>query len=345
LGKLDFSQTKERIKEVKDAFYNMYDAVVGHSYVPDMVDGISYHFGRLQAEMVEPVKKGTEAAKQAFDQMKQSVLSVLERLFPEEARYTTYINELKLITQNMEKLGFTAEQVAAAVAKLSKEFEKDVFGEEEPGWWTKSTDVSNDNEPVGPLGGSGDVMDDIEKQNEITLDKIGDLTRNKTAEMAMMWVDMAGMAVDALRGMVDSFKSGDILGGIQEMIYVIGDVLRMLGQAGIIKGSWGNPGASGGTSAPGYSTGGSFQVGGSGGVDSQLVQFRATPGEQVRVDRTADQGRREPVVVVVTKGEMFDAHVERAARPMVEEGVQRGAVGGAMLAARQNHRARRGALA
>ena len=35
----------------------------------------------------------------------------------------------------------------------------------------------------------------------------------------------------------------------------------------------------------GYQTGGSFRVGGSGGPDSQLVAFRASPGESVAISR------------------------------------------------------------
>jgi tape measure domain-containing protein len=42
---------------------------------------------------------------------------------------------------------------------------------------------------------------------------------------------------------------------------------------------------------PGFATGGEFTVGGSGGTDSQLVAFRATPGEDVSV-RTPDQQRQ-----------------------------------------------------
>jgi hypothetical protein len=36
---------------------------------------------------------------------------------------------------------------------------------------------------------------------------------------------------------------------------------------------------------PGFATGGSFRVGGAGGIDSKLVAFRATPGEMVDVRR------------------------------------------------------------
>ncbi len=42
---------------------------------------------------------------------------------------------------------------------------------------------------------------------------------------------------------------------------------------------------------PGFATGGSFMVGGSGGTDSQLVGFRATPNERVTVE-TPNQQRR-----------------------------------------------------
>ena len=39
-----------------------------------------------------------------------------------------------------------------------------------------------------------------------------------------------------------------------------------------------------------FATGGSFNVGGSGGTDSQLVAFRATPGEQVSIKTPGQQG-------------------------------------------------------
>jgi hypothetical protein len=43
--------------------------------------------------------------------------------------------------------------------------------------------------------------------------------------------------------------------------------------------------------APGFATGGSFQVGGSGGTDSRMVAFRATPGEIVDISRPGMRGR------------------------------------------------------
>lgn len=42
---------------------------------------------------------------------------------------------------------------------------------------------------------------------------------------------------------------------------------------------------------PGFKTGGSFKVGGSGGVDSSLIAFRATPGEMVDITRPGQKAR------------------------------------------------------
>lgn len=48
---------------------------------------------------------------------------------------------------------------------------------------------------------------------------------------------------------------------------------------------------------PGFRTGGSFDVGGWGGVDSTLVRFMATPGERVTVTRPGQQAQYQTVVV------------------------------------------------
>ncbi len=45
--------------------------------------------------------------------------------------------------------------------------------------------------------------------------------------------------------------------------------------------------------APGFAQGGSFNVGGSGGTDSELVQFYATPGERVTIETPSQRARSE----------------------------------------------------
>lgn len=83
------------------------------------------------------------------------------------------------------------------------------------------------------------------------------------------------------------------------------------------------PGLSSGTTAPAdvkpgapregptgpigaYQHGGSFYVGGSGGPDSQMVAFRASPGERVDITPPGGRGGGGPVHVVVHVGEVRD---------------------------------------
>jgi TP901 family phage tail tape measure protein len=53
-------------------------------------------------------------------------------------------------------------------------------------------------------------------------------------------------------------------------------------------GGFGGGGFGGGGGGLGFATGGGFTVGGGGGVDSQLVQFRASPGERVNITRPGE---------------------------------------------------------
>ncbi len=99
-------------------------------------------------------------------------------------------------------------------------------------------------------------------------------------------------------------------------------------------------------SIPKFQRGGSFTVGGAGGVDSQLVMFKATPGEDVDVTPSGAAGRRfagggalvverivEKVVpIVITEGEMFAARVEEAATPVAAASYERAVEDGANLA-------------
>lgn len=84
---------------------------------------------------------------------------------------------------------------------------------------------------------------------------------------------------------------------------------------------------------PGYATGGSYVVGGTGGVDSQLVQFHATPGERISINTPsqasamqdtakmlrANQGRRGNVTMnltVIQQGRADNTTPEQNARAM-----------------------------
>ncbi|MBI5427258.1 MAG: hypothetical protein HZA02_03140 [Nitrospinae bacterium] len=66
---------------------------------------------------------------------------------------------------------------------------------------------------------------------------------------------------------------------------------------------------------PGFAQGGSFTVGGAGGVDSQLVAFRATPGETVQV---RNPGQANSPVVVNMNVSTPDANSFRASQSQIQ---------------------------
>lgn len=82
---------------------------------------------------------------------------------------------------------------------------------------------------------------------------------------------------------------------------------------------------------PGLATGGAFQVGGSGGTDSQLVAFRATPGEQVSVNppnKTSPEGGSPmalKVVNVVDPAEAVNAMRGEAGEEVILNAIGRNA--------------------
>lgn len=68
----------DKIDAVKKKFFDLYDAVVGNSYIPDMVDEIGQHMRRLGKEMVDPAVAATKAAGDAFAKMQAKVGAATE---------------------------------------------------------------------------------------------------------------------------------------------------------------------------------------------------------------------------------------------------------------------------
>lgn len=68
---------KEKVEAVTGFFKNMYDAVVGHSWVPDMIDGIRDHFARLQGEMADPTEAMTNYTANLFQRLGDGVADAM----------------------------------------------------------------------------------------------------------------------------------------------------------------------------------------------------------------------------------------------------------------------------
>lgn len=86
-----------KVDAVTGFFKEMYVAVVGNSYVPDMVDGIQREFARLDAAMVDPARQATMSVTEATREMASEVRMLLDRLFPEIAAARQKVADLALI--------------------------------------------------------------------------------------------------------------------------------------------------------------------------------------------------------------------------------------------------------
>lgn len=290
-----FKETIRRTSLVGKAFFDLYDAVVGHSYIPDMVEGVAMWMAKLDAGMVVPARRATDAAKQAFESLRDSVASDMEGLLSDTesaardlAAKTKRINDLFATGRS----GMTRGQANGAIAGYA------------------GADLQRATVPtLNPLGTEAiDIGQSI---------KDG-LTKSRDAFDAA-----AKHFGDAFAYNMEGVLQGDIKGVLKSLLSdVLRSSLSSMG-AGLFKsaGGWSGIGASisslfGGAKLPGFKTGGSFTVGGSGGLDSQVMAFRATPGEMVDVRKPGQQMGAVQRVVVTTNDDRFNAYVDDRAAPM-----------------------------
>lgn len=145
---------------------------------------------------------------------------------------------------------------------------------------------------------------------------------------------LRGLAQDLLRiagrklitepmaaGLTDVFKGG------------IGSVLgRVFGGGGEAAGAVNGP-----FEMPGFATGGSFLVGGSGGTDSQLVSFMASPNERVTVETPAQQAAGAGGGgLVVNQNFNVGGNVTQADIPAIKQAARDGAVEAVLEMARRS---------
>lgn len=298
------------------AFFALYDKVVGHSYIPDMVDGIAEQMARLEAVMVKPATAAAGATGEAFRKLQSDVAGLLDRLFPEAAAFRKYESELALIDKALKAHILTVEQAAEARSRLGLEGMKD----------TPISVLEDGAKPLTEGGGlTGAVGDAIDK-----LPELSDASDKATARVIEGFSNMANSAISSVRDMVASFKSGDILGSIQSLLDVVVDVIGALGQIGVIKApaNYGGARANGGP----VSAGKSYLVGERG------PEF-ITPRRSGFVHPNGS-GAQQRISIVPSP--YFDAVVDHratnVAAPMASRAAMVGAAGGQQGIMRQQQR-------
>lgn len=401
-----WSKVKEGIESVKSFFYGLYDAVVGNSYIPDMVDGIGAHMRRLDSIMVEPAKKATAKVAQAMKDLAAEVKPILDRLFPDEAQMNAFLADAAVLDRALKQGLLSASDYAAAMDRLKAEQGKgaadraaqdasdvqsimDSLFPEEAEIRAKAEDMAllkkaldegrlsleDFNRAVSALNADPErtdqfnammdslfpdrqraadralgisLLDEALREGAITADEYREAMRrlleqtameaeDKTAAIITSFAEMAQGVVSSLRSMVASFKSGDILGGIQGVLGLLGQVANVV--AGIS--GRGNPfqalsafGGGGGGFGGGRALGGPVVAGKTYRVGERGPEW-FTPATGGRI--TPDGGGGGGMVIHfngVLTNDQFWQEIDRRDG----EAATKGAVGGAQIAAERSQK-------
>lgn len=223
-----------KVQAVGQAFYRLYDAVVGHSYIPDMVDQIGVHMRRLDKEMVEPAKKNASKAEEAFRQLKQNVAGILADLFPEQRERLDLEGRVSSLNQYYDALKKEA-KLKTEIAAIDEQRTRAIDAAER-----KYLGLDRDN--TGILAGANTVDIEavaggksIEEMSEDISDRMGDAfgkVKKDADVMKVSVVESFGQMFDSLTGQIDRFVSGikngdwlDAIGGLLSAVESIGKII------------------------------------------------------------------------------------------------------------------------
>ncbi|WP_245158207.1 MULTISPECIES: phage tail tape measure protein [unclassified Brevundimonas] len=267
-----------KAKEVGDAFFTLYDRVVGNSYVPDMVEEIGQWMGKLQETLVDPAEKATKRAGDAFADLQRRVQGIMRDLLTDREKLVLEFRKESSDLDEAERSGrFDPQFLAEARRRLNAKFAEDSAGLDAEGLSIRPLSRLT---PIGDNPGIQRLNEAMERMKKAIHDAREDFADSFAWGMeSALRGDWKGL-LEGLLG--DAFRNG------------LKDIGRSLfdrsgsGAGGFNLGSIGKTIGSFFSRIPGFSTGGSFKVGGAGGIDSKLVSMRLTPGEMVNVRRPGE---------------------------------------------------------
>lgn len=256
-----------KVKFVSDAFFKLYDAVVGHSYVPDMVIEVGQWMARLQDMMVDPTQRATAQTAQYFEDLHRRVQGVMQSLMTDDERAWL---------DHQEKIATLQEQIAAGgpAAGVARTF----LARENAGWDARGLSV-------------GPGMD-LKPLNDATANALNETMRGIQQKIH----DSRESFADAFEYGIDSALRGDWKGVLSAAVGdSFRDGLKNLGRMLFDALGKGNPGGGGfslsgigsaissffSKGIPGFSTGVSNFGGGLAYVHGGEVLANLAPGTDV----------------------------------------------------------------
>lgn len=300
-----FDWAKQKVDAFVEPFKNAYIAIVGNSYIPDMVDEIGVHMARLQQNLVDPAVKTTQAATESFEELGNRVGAIFDRLFPEERAFLDFQADRDALAKMFEKGAISATAYWQALRRLGQEYAT-----------TADQMAQRDQQEILPVR-----PDDIPQLFGEFLEVPGAVEKDFAEPLLTTFERVARGVADSLadmegslRGFVTSIKKGDIIGIIGGIADIIGS---FTGAFRMFKSFSATPGkASGGP----ITAGRPYLVGERG---PELI-VPNTSGSVIPNGRLRGQDR---VSVEVIKGEMFDVVVRRMSTQVANEQIGRAAPG------------------
>lgn len=267
-----FTFVGRKVKEAGDAFFNLYDRVVGNSYVPDMVVEVGQWMAKLQETLVNPAERTTRSAAEKFQQLRDDVRGIMEGLLTDQERASQRFEREAARLRDAAARGIITPEAAAEFGRRNQAR----FDEER----TERLDPLPRTE-LRPLT----AIDDL--REAMGVDRI----KERIADMRNDFADAFAYGLDAaLRGDWTSVLQAMFGDAIQNSMRNIGSQifdLLGLGSSGMKSGGgFGNITSiisSMFSKLPKFATGGSILPSGGGGTDSQLVAFWKSPHERVDV--------------------------------------------------------------
>lgn len=193
LGKV-WDWLKGKIEAVGKWFFDLYDAVVGHSYVPDMVDEIGANMARLQKLMVDPAQQTTQATGDKFREMAQRVGGIIDELFPKAAALREELAKLAALeadtTLSSDVRAVAISRQSARVGDARQAAKEEMFPalEQVPG-----------------------ALDAAWEAVKMTAAEAAGNIQISTQAAGQAFVDMANKSLNALSNLAQAIKGGGVL--------------------------------------------------------------------------------------------------------------------------------------
>ena len=312
LGKV-IDWVADKVRNLTEPFRYLWDKVVGHSYIPDMVDAIGQHMARLDALMVQPATAAADKVSQRMRELAAELQPLMDRLFPEVKSARETEGELALLKRARDLQG----------AAVNDEARRRLIAEK-----------------LGPM--IGDIAETMAGTGAV----IGDAVAGITDGVSERWADivaandnlqrsfedtMRGVS-QSLAGLVRDIRSGDWLSGLQSIL----DIALQLGSVGVL-----GKQVQARINLPARADGGPVTAGQTYMVGERGPElFTARRSGYIHPNGSNDNGGRAAVTIVPSP--YFDAHVDgraaRVAAPMAQSAAAGGMQGARQQSARRQAR-------